>query len=235
MFSKSAKALAKMLPCKRIIPGGRYQAPRSVTVVNWGSSKPYAAQNILNRPSAVQVATNKLSAFAAMDRSNVATVDHTASPEKAKSWQTEGFRVVARTILTGHSGKGIIIVQPEENLPYAPLYTKYHKKTTEFRIHVFKGKVIDVSEKRKRSGMEITNSLVRTLNNGWVYCRNNVTVGDSAKVLATSAVHSLGLDFGAVDIIFSKEKYLVLEVNTAPGIENSTLQKYAEAIRGLYV
>jgi D-alanine-D-alanine ligase-like ATP-grasp enzyme len=41
------------------------------------------------------------------------------------------------------------------------------------------------------------------------------------------------LDFGAVDVIYNRaqDKAYVLEVNTAPGLEGSTLDNYVEAIQ----
>jgi len=47
---------------------------------------------------------------------------------------------------------------------------------------------------------------------------------------STLAVNCLGLDFGAVDIIYNQKKDVsfVLEVNTAPGLEGSTLNEYVK-------
>jgi D-alanine-D-alanine ligase-like ATP-grasp enzyme len=41
------------------------------------------------------------------------------------------------------------------------------------------------------------------------------------------------LDFGAVDVIWNEkeDKYYVLEVNTACGLEGTTLDKYVEQFR----
>ena len=48
---------------------------------------------------------------------------------------------------------------------------------------------------------------------------------------ATMAVGCLQLDFGAVDVIWNEaqKRAYVLEVNTAPGIEGTTLMRYASA------
>ena len=62
---------------------------------------------------------------------------------------------------------------------------------------------------------------------GWIFCKNNIKHIDSVKKLAIKAVETLGLDFGAVDVLFYNEKPYILEVNTAPGIEGSTLTNYA--------
>ena len=50
------------------------------------------------------------------------------------------------------------------------------------------------------------------------------------------SVNLLGLDFGAVDIghRLQDNKFFVFEINTAPGIEGSTLDKYAKAIYNYY-
>ena len=49
------------------------------------------------------------------------------------------------------------------------------------------------------------------------------------------AVEGLMVDFGAVDVVWNDQyqKAYVLEVNTAPGIENSTVLDYATAVETL--
>ena len=96
---------------------------------------------------------------------------------------------------------------------YGKLYVKYIKKKAEYRIHVFNGKIIDIQQKRKRHEAIEINFQIRSHNNGWV----------------------LGLDFGAVDIIWNEKQQqgYVLEVNTAPGLEGETIINYANAIEEL--
>jgi D-alanine-D-alanine ligase-like ATP-grasp enzyme len=54
--------------------------------------------------------------------------------------------------------------------------------------------------------------------------------------LGVAAVAAVGLDFGAVDIIWNQtqDRCYVLEINTAPGLCNTTCQKYAEAFTANY-
>jgi glutathione synthase/RimK-type ligase-like ATP-grasp enzyme len=75
--------------------------------------------------------------------------------------------------------------------------------------------------------------MVRNHVNGWVFCTQNVGIPDKALDYAVMAVAACGLDFGAVDIIWneSRQEAYVLEVNTAPGIEGSTLNLYAEVLK----
>lgn len=115
-----------------------------------------------------------------------------------------------------------------------PLYTKYIKKSREFRVHIFRGRVIDVQEKRKRQEVpnDEVNYLIRNSHNGWVFCRDGVDCPDSILDLSIRAVSTLGLDFGAADIGWNDHygRGYIFEVNTAPGLEGTTLDKYYEAI-----
>ncbi len=76
---------------------------------------------------------------------------------------------------------------------------------------------------------------IRVYNRGWVFTRNGVLLPDAVKLASVAAVKSLCLDFGAVDIGYriSTGKAAVFEVNTAPGIEGTTLKKYAAALKVL--
>jgi glutathione synthase/RimK-type ligase-like ATP-grasp enzyme len=132
--------------------------------------------------------------------------------------------------LTGHSGHGIIVATNTFELVDAPLYTAKTKHKNEYRVHVFKGKVIDVQQKKRRIGVD-ANSLVRNHSNGWVYARADIEPPEKLLLSAVEAVRLLGLDFGAVDIGHRviDNKVFVFEVNTAPGIEGTTLQRYVNA------
>jgi glutathione synthase/RimK-type ligase-like ATP-grasp enzyme len=230
--SKSAKDLARSLGVKRIIPGGGYRPKNNVIVVNWGNSHAhFNSGSMLNKPEAVKVACNKLSALTKMKAAGVSVPDFTTRAEDVRRWMDDGYRAMARHKLSGHSGQGIQVIRPGEQVPSAPLYTKYMKKDEEYRVHIFRGKVIDLAAKRKRSGMEVTNMLIRTHNNGWIYCREGVLCPTFVRDMCIKAVTALGLDFGAVDVVVRGDKCWVLEVNTAPGICNTTLNAYTRAIQ----
>jgi glutathione synthase/RimK-type ligase-like ATP-grasp enzyme len=166
--------------------------------------------------------------------------EFTTDRERAETWlNDERVDVVVRHKLSGHSGDGIELVSGTTTMPVAPLYVKYVKKQQEFRVHVAFGEVIDVQEKRKRKELPedfATNFQVRNHQTGWVYCRENITEPEGLRQMAQRVVGELGLDFGAVDLIYNAKRNEVycLEVNTAPGLEGSTVDKYAEAfVKGL--
>lgn len=176
-------------------------------------------------------ATNKLLCFQRLMRSGVSIPDFAITRERARELFRDNGVVMCRTTVTGNSGQGIVIARTPEELIDAPLYTRHVRHKNEYRVHVAFGKVIDYVQKKKRSGNENTNILVRSHNNGWVFCREGVVLPDVVKEQAIAAVAALGLDFGAVDLGHRVGDNLafVFEVNTAPGIEGTTIEKYTAA------
>ena len=136
---------------------------------------------------------------------------------------------------------------PETLEVTAPLYVMYIKKKDEYRIHVLRNNIIDVQRKGLRAefqGQQDVNFLIRNLANGFMFVRNDnagvqlinsSTVPQVVKNVAVQAVAALGLDFGAVDVIYNQQQKAayVLEVNTAPGIEASTVLSYRDAFLSL--
>ncbi len=232
--SESAKALAQALRVKRIIPNGGY-APRSgVVVLNWGNSHPhFYTARFLNKPEAVAIATDKLLTLRRLQEAGIPIPEFSTDRAVANRWLREGYRVVVRHKLRANSGDGIEIVRPEErwDVPLAPLYTKYTRKSQEYRVHVFQGRIIDLSEKRKRNGTPPSEGLIRSHKHGWVFCREGINPPCSVSEQAIKAVAALGLDFGAVDVICRDGRVWILEINSAPGLEGLTLQRYAQELR----
>jgi glutathione synthase/RimK-type ligase-like ATP-grasp enzyme len=245
--SQSAKDLAQLLNVMRVKPDGNYVPKVGHTVVSWGYSGTPAwigrAQargvRILNKPGSVNVAANKLSALNALSTAGVSVPEFTTDANVARRWVNSGGTVVERHELRGNSGAGIRIVNlDDDSMPSivhpAPLYTKFIPKTAEFRVHVFNGQVIDYIEKKRQLAEnrgENFNKYVSSIHQGWVFSRTNIRDIPEVRELAVRAVRALGLDFGAVDIIYHEGRAFVLEVNTSPGLSGVTLVKYANAFR----
>ena len=249
MVSNGATLLAEGIrgvgkKCFKVFPDRAYVPRRNHTIINWGSSTApnwdVGEATMLNHPYYVKGASNKLTAFQMMQEAGVSIPEFTTDPEVARGWIfDDNATVVSRYKLHGHSGEGIKIFENYDvflRQQRAPLYVKYIKKQDEYRVHVFEGNIIDIQQKRKKR--EVDNDeidyKVRSHANGWVFCRDNLNPPPSILSDATSAVAALGLDFGAVDIIWNEHHgtSYVLEVNTAPGLEGTTLSKYVEAITG---
>lgn len=163
----------------------------------------------------------------------------TESSGTAFGWLEEGHKVVCRKKLNGHSGDGIVIASSTDQLVEAPLYVKYLKKKSEYRVHINKLNTdFSWQQKRLRNGYDANNPLVhqvRNLQNGWVYCRSEVNppqvVIEAATILRDSPAFTL--DFAAVDIIYNEaqNKAYILEANTAPGLCGGTVKWYADLFK----
>lgn len=242
MGSQGCKNLAQALGIHRIKPeGSKFKGAHNKVVINWGCAN-LAAEvmkcQVLNPPQAINVAGNKLLAFRAMEKDDAINIpEFTDSHEKALQWINEGHTVVVRTVLRGHSGQGIVIATTPNELVKAQLYVKYIKKTQEYRIHVLHGNAFDIQRKMRNKDIpdDQVNWQVRNHDNGFVFGREGVNVPEVGIQQAVKAVAALGLDFGAVDLLYNKQddKYYVIEVNTAPGLTGTTLDKYTEAFHGL--
>jgi predicted ATP-grasp superfamily ATP-dependent carboligase len=245
--SESATALANLLDVLKVKPDGAYVPKVGHKVVNWGNGRipnwsrtaEMRGVTILNKPEAVGVASNKLTALQKLQAARVATPEFTTDMLVARQWLRAGKTVVERHELRGNSGEGIRIVNLDDpemasDLQSAPLYTKFIPKTNEFRVHVFRGEVIDYIEKKKvlpANRPANFNKYISSVNYGWVFSRTDVRDIPEVRAMAIKAVAALGLDFGAVDIVYENGFPFVLEVNTAPGLSGTTLVKYANAFR----
>ena len=235
--SVSAKRLARTLGTLRVSPS--YNARRKDVIVNWGNSTPphfrWMEQD-LNNPHAIALASNKLNTFTELECKGFEDIpQYTVSKDIAKHLIDMGDTIYCRSTLTGHSGRGIVIADATNKLINAPLYTVKTKHKHEYRVHVFRGQVLDIQMKRKRNGA-VGGTGIRNHANGWVYARAEIAPPEELLSSACKAVKLLGLDFGAVDIGHRviDNKFFVFEINTAPGLEGTTLDKYSKAIYNYY-
>lgn len=247
MGSESAKELSTLLDIMRVRGDGEYVPKIGQVVVNWGNGRApnwsdramARGVKMINKTSAVEVAGNKLSALNALRSAGVSVPEFTTDSNLARRWVNTGGTVVERHNLRGNSGEGIRIVNLDDDdmpstIQTAPLYTKFIPKTAEFRVHVFRGEVIDYIEKKRQLAENRGpnfNKYVSSVHQGWVFSRTNIRDMADVRAIAVRAVAALGLDFGAVDIIYYEGQPYVLEVNTAPGLSGITLVKYANAFR----
>lgn len=126
-----------------------------------------------------------------------------------------------------HHGANDLLRPPAE----PDYYVKEMRVEKEFRIHVFKGKVI-------RRGLKVpkenAHPRFRTLEAGWALSYTEESrrqIPDDARIVAKRAVEAMGYTFGAVDMgITSNGNLVVWEVNSAPGLVGGTVRSYADAI-----
>lgn len=182
-------------------------------------------------PFEIRVGTDKLTQMRNFENAGVSHPDFTTDISVASDWLASG-PVVCRAVLRGSEGRGITVAESVEQILPVPLYTKYFKKKKEFRVHVLNGSVIDVQEKRRRSGVDGGDTRIRNLANGYVFCRDGVVEPEGLRDLALRATNALNYSLGAVDIAWNEHhnQLVVFEVNANPGLQGTTLENYANAI-----
>lgn len=233
---ESSRLLAEAMGTKRLRhTNSRWRPKAGDCIINWGARVIPFNCRIINNPSNVARVAEKV-AFFKDYRSQPPTFNAPQSwdnKQAALDWliANPGRTLVARTLTNSCEGKGIVMVDNPLDMVNAPLYTEYVKKRAEYRVHVVNGEAIDVVQKKKKAGHNGGDNRIRNTNNGYVFCRNNITVPQTVIDNAINAVKFYGLDFGAADVIYNEHhsKAYVLEINTAPGIEGTTVQKYKEA------
>lgn len=231
--SEGAKLLAQKMTeisGKRISAGDPSYDHKNIL---WGNSR-IPLENY-QPAAAIAIAKNKLSTLNKLRDAGVSIPEYTTSKVVAEGWVRAGIVTVARQILNGSEGHGIVVCRA---LPIvdAPLYVKLVEKDKEFRVHACNGVAIDLQEKRRRNNARNADGsrpdgVIRNIDNNWVFCRNNIIEPRGLREIGVNAVRALGLLFGAADIVHNTRNgsLYVLEVNTAPGLCDSTATKYAQA------
>lgn len=243
--SQGGRALADALGIRRLRhEGSTFRGNPNKTVINWGASALPAnitGSPVINRPEQVAIASDKLRFFTAMPGERGPRIpEFTTDTQTALGWIEAGETVCIRRILRGSGAAGLVIVSRAnlEDFVQAPLYTKYVQKRDEYRVHIVRGRVIDTQRKALRNDIDRdeANWQIRNLENGFVFARNEGReVPADVITQAQLAMDSCGLDFGAVDVLYRErdQSAWILEVNTAPGLMNTTLANYAAALREL--
>jgi hypothetical protein len=140
-----------------------------------------------------------------------------------------------------HGGRDLQVVFTQQEADWRrqagwDFFTRYVRSDREFRVWVYRRRAVGAYEKVMRRPREFTR-IGRNYDNGFVFEHLNVTdlpsvaPTENPSFVACAAVQALGLDFGAVDMLYHNLTGIstVLEVNTAPGTEAETRQ----GLRGL--
>ena len=246
--SKSIKALKEALGVDlKVIKrtNSKFKPMIGKLIINWGSttSNTHIGTSVFNPQSAVKEVCDKLKFFNLVGM-NCRCVPWTTDVAVVQQWLDAGSEVFARTTLVGHSGAGIVQLLPGNNIPPAPLYTKYVKKDSEWRVHMtddgLESSVLHVQKKLRSRDTpdDKVNWKVRNHKGGFIYASNTDNIGEVPEDVLTQAklaMEATNLDFGAVDVIYNKRenKAYILEINTAPGLTGTTVAKYANYFKSL--
>ena len=228
---KEAYESGKLLAENLGIPCGEDTEEKPDDLIRWGTSKRVRFSpriKVFNSRLAVQNATNKLESLEIF-RATYGI----KTPDFSRDYRELTFPMLGRSF-SHTQGKDIkLYLQPRdiEAKGRSDYYTELIQKKTEFRMHVVGEDVIKISEKIPTKGYD---SVVWNLENGFTFRSPRSSVSYDDMQQAIDSVKALGLDFGAVDLVRDPADYLyTLEVNTAPRLEENTMEAYAEAFNRL--
>lgn len=244
----SGAALAKELKISHAGPDSARRCAEGRYVINFGVTKEPTWQQrriqYSNTPASVRNCVNKLRTLQLLQRAGVQCLEFTEDRRTLNGWLETDGKLIARTVLNGHSGQGIVVVR-QAPIPAAPLYTRYFKKDVEYRVHVAFGAVILIQQKKRGdnyNGDDRDRALIRTNDNGWVFCINDLDCNAknyrrTIETLALNAAQAVGINHGAVDILVKTPNRgnvsaIVCEINSAPALRNpSTIGAYVGAFQ----
>lgn len=182
---------------------------------------------------------NKLKQYEFFREHELPHPEWTLDPKVAKAWVKEGHTVLARKRIKGQTGAGIIVVKDLSEFPTEEIkvFTKYIKKKREFRVNCFQHKVMNIREKKRQAGAT-GDTYIRNTANGYTttHC-GPMSPALRARIedLASKACAVSPSDFIGVDICYNEFKDLVfvLEVNSGPSIEGSSIQDFVKAMQNV--
>lgn len=125
-------------------------------------------------------------------------------------------------------GTDIVKINDLKDMVRGDYYVQFVEGNDEYRFHVFDGKVIRVQKKVRMEGKD--RPWLHNVENGFNLLdtfTHNIPLEKEIISLSERAVTTLGLDFGAVDVLISKEnRPYILEVNTAPRLNKFGRELY---------
>ena len=184
-------------------------------------------ENILHYGNGV----DKITQYKYFTDKAIPSVEWVTEKNLAQKWLAEGSTIICRTTIKGQTGSGILVVKPGEDVPEAEVYTKYISHKREFRVNLFKHKLVNVREKKKKLGFKGGDFHIRNLANGYTTskCKNYPAqvIELAARASMCSESNFIGVDIGYNEL---KDYAFVIEVNSGPSIEGSSVQDFVKAM-----
>lgn len=203
---------------------------KSDVVLRWGSTEEFSnltSKLELNSLQAVKNASDKLAMMKILVGANIPTAEILFDPfnsENLDSFRDENGGFFVR----GSNGS----VRYDDIVTSSDLYVSksIENKRREYRVHVFNGEVIAIYEKIPQ---DENVKLFKSHN-----CKFSLVDMSRMRLrpedldVCINAVNSLGLLFGGVDLMRDKDQNVfVSEVNSAPALNGTNINRYLEKIK----
>lgn len=190
-------------------------------VFKYGFSRPIKAKKgaTYNGVEATDKARDKLKTLNLFKDSKFG-IPYTQDKYLASKWIKSG--VVARNKVMGKNGDGVAFCFTVKHFDESPaiFWTKYIEHTNEFRVNLWRDKVVSVYDKVDKNGI-FNFKLFK-----------GVEEHPQLVELAKEVYEKIGLDFCGVDVVRDKKGNLhLLEVNSAPVLYPYTLKKLVTILK----
>lgn len=187
---------------------------RSDIVVRWGCTGQYAATYQINTPEMIRMGSDKIAARQRMIERGISTPRTFFTKEEAMAFNK--YPIIGRK-RQHREGREMVISRNAVDLMndrQSEYWSEFIQKDREFRVYVFFGRILAVSEKIPDYPERVAWN--KSLGNGAFVSIDRKDLPRSVGLLALQAADALNVDFSAVDIISKENKGYVLEFNNAP-------------------
>jgi len=231
-YSESAKLLADKLDVWLIKhEKSTFKGEDGQFILNWGAGTGIFNANVghakvLNPPELIDIAVNKRDYFYRAYTPNGPRLPMwTTQRRHAKEWCEEGYTIIARTMLEGCKGTGLVVCKKPLDIPDAGLYTiKVENVVDEYRVYMFEQEVLDY---RVKKGKKVDDMVI---GEGIDFLIDHRPLPDDVILQCQKAAKRLPLMTQGIDVLWDGKKAWVLETNTAPYLGIQVANKYAKRI-----
>jgi hypothetical protein len=192
-------------------------------------------RTLLNAPSFIDTCSNKLrtSKYFLLDRpeSFDFPVFHPCSEVPSK------YPVIIRKTLIGSGGIGIVVVRSQaEFMPHTRngyYWTEFVNLSREYRVHMLGNTMSRIFEKLPTDPNNKDELPIRNLSRGYHFSLLSGTSGfEGLRTVCAELASKMGNYFYGLDIGWNRDtkRYFVIELNSAPGLNEHTANEYAQFI-----
>ena len=228
LFSNASCVTGRNLADYLGVPRGHSDSSQREYLFRWGSTSGVRFipdEQTFNRMSKIEANTDKYNSLRVMDSEGIQVPDYSRTVEDLS------YPILVRS--TNHrEGQDInlILQERDDYLTSNDFYTQYIPVQMEYRVHVAFGNILKLYEKRLRSESD-NHPVIRNSGTGNVFLNPRDPVPEEVRDESLRALRALGLEYGAVDVILGEnDEVYVLEVNTAPSLDEANIQRYGNAI-----
>jgi hypothetical protein len=211
--------------------------PKFPPLIRYGNHEGnYKKDTLYNSPGFISMCCDKLSTSLALDNNMI------KAPIFNFRVESVTYPCLIRTTLTGHGGVGIHVVTNEEQFNSiwrsGYYWTPFVRLSSEYRVIIFNGEVLKIFKKIREEGGDREEFPIRNIHNGYHFSiRENMEAFPGllsfidTKLKPLFPIGFYGLDIGKIN---NSEDFFVLELNSAPGLNDNTLSlvgdKFIEAL-----